>query len=61
MTKEVVHVVGKESAILCQSITWFGEGEGWEEKEGVSVAMEKGHNFTEESQSVFWLAAFYLL
>lgn len=53
MTKEVVHVVGKESAILCQSITWFGEGEGWEEKEGVSVAMEKGHNFTEESQSVF--------
>jgi len=54
MTKEVVHVVGKESAILCQSITWLG-GLGWEEKEeeGVAVAMEKGHNFTEESQSAF--------
>lgn len=55
MSKEV-HVVGKEAAILCQSITWL-EG-GWEEKEGVPVAMEKGHNFTEESQSVFWLAAY---
>jgi len=56
MTKEVVHVVGKESAILCQSITWLG-GLGWEEEEeeeeGVAVVMEKGHNFTEESQSAF--------
>lgn len=50
MSEEAVHVIGKEVAILCQSITWL-EG-GWE-KEGVPVAMEKGHNFTEESQSVF--------
>jgi len=28
-------------------------GLGWEEEEGVAVAMEKGHNFTEESQSAF--------
>lgn len=50
MSKEAVLLVDKEAAILCQSITWLDKGC---EEEGVTAAMEKDHNFTEESQCAF--------
>lgn len=45
MSKEAVHLVSKQASILCQSITWLDSGS---EEEGVDVAIEKDHNFTEQ-------------
>ncbi len=55
MSKEAVHVVDKEAAILCQSITWLDRGC---EEEEATAAIEKDHR----GKSVCVLiGCFYLL